>query len=1411
MAAVQAAQFTGRAWLLPRLLDWWDHGDARLFLLTGDPGTGKSAVMAWLAGYGAEPDDTTARAQLARLRSAVKAAHFLRAETRNIAPKAFAENVANQLTRSVRGFGDALAATLRERVCIVGVARADSAASGASLTGNAIGHLHLAGLGDELSFDRSLTEPLKRLLDRGQGEPVLLLVDALDEALGYSGDRTVPELLATLCDLPPQVRILATTNEDPRVLKFFRGMEIFDLVHDTVAGRDRLRSGAIDDVRAYATKRLASKRAIPDAARDAFAGRLADEAGGVFLYAVMVLDEIARSPVTELPDLAAYPLPAGLKGLYHALLTRELGRVDRKWYRSYMPLLGLTAVAQGYGLSASQLGDIVGRDIGEALRATRQYLRGNLPDGPFRPFHKSFADYLLEDADNIDYHIDARAMHRLIADRYWARHHEDWSASDDYGLDALAIHLSRSGDPDRLGQLISPAWMRARFTRDQHRYDGFVADLDLAWQQARARAWADIGARNEPLAAAECLRLALIRTSIASLSTRYEPALVQRAVETGLWPLARALSVATQAREARHVARLIEAALAARCPETTDAERRSAASGALPAARSIEDAQSRVIALRAFVPHLGGPERGAVLHEALAAARGIVDIAPRIRALAALAPHLEVPDREAALRAAVSALSIGQAGPWSGFGLRHQAILDALAELAPRLTGALLAEAGSAITRRFADPESRVQAVAAMAGQLADAERRVALADALASAMQCETPWGRACALVALAPLLTGPLATQALTMARELGTDEATRTALTALAPRFDGSQKEVVLREALSSARGIADEADRSRALAALAPQLHGTLLDDALQAAGGIESDVARAGALVALAPQAAGATRTACLNEGLAAARRASEGWQQAAIVSALAPSLSGPLLGEGLEIGRGIGDNASRITALVALTQHLTGGERDAALREAVDAARRGSKWERAGAQARLAPLLDRTLLADLISAQGIDDQAPCARALAALAGAMHGPRKHDALRDAMTAVAGIADEGERASELAALAPQLDSRSLAEALSAARAIGAGRAFAKSTALRSLASRFEGAPAQAILREALSAARQIDQKALRAAALAELAPRFRGATQKSIIRDALAAAREIGVLTIQQGDRSRAEVLARLSPELSGPLFAEALSLATTGMGVGRARGSAVAMLVQQMDAADADPVVRNELSAVQAARSDWECVEALFGLAPALGGSLLAQAMSIVEGLADTPSFARANALMALLPRMSGAQKESVIARLLPKARGMGDDASRARVLSALAEHLRGPEKDAALADALAAMRRIDGDETRADVLAVLAPQLSGARLAEALPAARSIRDRQCSALAMNAIAKAAREGHADLLPELRRYLIDRLAGVVAQGDRSELYEICADEHLLRPPLVSAQTVEAAALHVGDVAHRWAWP
>ncbi|MGH8069037.1 MAG: hypothetical protein ACRERE_28140, partial [Candidatus Entotheonellia bacterium] len=108
LVAESIDQFTGRTWLLQPLLDWFERSSERLFILTGKPGTGKSALIAWLGGAGPLPANADVRSQIECLRAQVKAVHFCQANSGNTAPKALAQNLAEQLTQTVPGFGDAL-------------------------------------------------------------------------------------------------------------------------------------------------------------------------------------------------------------------------------------------------------------------------------------------------------------------------------------------------------------------------------------------------------------------------------------------------------------------------------------------------------------------------------------------------------------------------------------------------------------------------------------------------------------------------------------------------------------------------------------------------------------------------------------------------------------------------------------------------------------------------------------------------------------------------------------------------------------------------------------------------------------------------------------------------------------------------------------------------------------------------------------------------------------------------------------------------------------------------------------------------------------------------------------------------------------------------------------------------------
>jgi len=205
----------------------------------------------------------------------------------------------------------------------------------------------------------------------------------------------------------------------------------------------------------------------------------------------MVVEELLTAPPT-VPNLESQRLPEGLSGLYRRFLKRELakGRDESLWFDTYEPLLGLLAVAQGDGFTAPQLAALMGRgDVRAPLRACKQYLTGELPHGPFRLFHKSFADFLLEEEDNPDFHIDAAAMHRRIADHYRGGMEGTVDAKrvDAYALSHYASHLVSADRHDELVALVtgSPRWMQAKFEALLS-HEPFVSDVELASKNTTA-------------------------------------------------------------------------------------------------------------------------------------------------------------------------------------------------------------------------------------------------------------------------------------------------------------------------------------------------------------------------------------------------------------------------------------------------------------------------------------------------------------------------------------------------------------------------------------------------------------------------------------------------------------------------------------------------------------------------------------------------------------------------------------------------------------------------------------------------------------------------------------------------------------------------------------------------------------
>lgn len=312
-----------RPWLVRAVATWLD-GPRRLFLLTGDLGTGKSVLCGWLAGQGELAVSGDVAGELERIRGAWSAVHFCSASLVGAStdPRSFVLGLNQQLVQTVPGF-----------------VRATSAGTAGDL---------LAGVTsvDEL-FERAVEGPLRAALATGGAGRAVLLVDGLDEAEG-GPSPTVVELLGRLARLDVPLKLLLSGPDDEELLETFTqlGSDVVERV-DLSSPAQRPRVDA--DVRAFVDSSVgrapgdATAPVDPDRLR-----RITVAAAGSLLYAEHAVEQLLVGGSASGEEL---PLPADLASSYEQhlrrTLERELGDHWREgWVELLEPLLGCLAVAR---------------------------------------------------------------------------------------------------------------------------------------------------------------------------------------------------------------------------------------------------------------------------------------------------------------------------------------------------------------------------------------------------------------------------------------------------------------------------------------------------------------------------------------------------------------------------------------------------------------------------------------------------------------------------------------------------------------------------------------------------------------------------------------------------------------------------------------------------------------------------------------------------------------------------------------------------------------------------------------------------------------------------------------------------------------------------------------------------------
>ena len=989
--AERTEEFTGREWLLDAVAAW--HADPegeRCFLVTGEPGVGKTAVAAHLASAA----------------DFIDAVHFCSARDRRwINPRTFAESVSRQLAARHAAFAAALASRSAPNVKIQQTIAGDVA-------GRVVGveTLVVDAEPDDV-FDRLVREPLEAVT-----EPVVILVDALDESLYYPGRVTIADLVAQSERLRPGVRFLLTCRPDPDLLRSLSALRprLCPMSARNGAGHEM----ALHDVERYVERLAATLPLDAEMSLPEFAAYVRDRSGGNFLYTRHLLHNLRERgvPVTR---AALSAQPAGLDGVYLDFLRRLRSQPQRQRYGDIVAVLSVLAVVQQPSdeRRLARYAGLPPATVRGALADLRQFLHADdsapASTRTYALYHASFTELLL-DADRAEeYWIDGAAAHAAIARAYWEDRRDDWSGCDDYGLNYLATHLFEAGDVDSLQALVDAAWIALRHKRRDGGYDGVLSDVELAWRAAESADQAAAAAgRPAPYLAAE-LRWALTAASIGTRSL--PPELLGRLAVTGAWAPAQALGYARLTRsEPDRIDALVRLAPALPAPLRGEAQREALAIANSLVSSGLEPAsERRAAALTTILPLLPPDLRPQAATGALGHARRLSD---ERRVAGGYGMHYgsgpgQLFEHTGLRSAALERLAAGLTGVgWLQDGLlaalqQVSGLADdaefeqAAADLFARLEGARPQVGGSGPTQvpapTGADREEALRQLAEAADRpIGDADQRTDAAVALASAVREPGASASPGEIVARAmkakpgqELLRAPFDDPAGQLA------ELIRTA----PPRTYGY--------------GVQDPElivgpYQAAALAALAPRLPGDTLVAALEFAGRITGPGAQARAVRALGPFLS----EPALRAEVEAIQPGSRG--AAGRIAMLADWFTVPLTLDALAAVSGIEDDTARVAALAVLVPHLPepqAGEAAAAVRAwlTATAVAGGVDGEAFAAVAGYLPAPLATEAFTLLRDRGEFDPDPnrwpppqsyAATTMLRLAGNLPAPERADALR-----------------------------------------------------------------------------------------------------------------------------------------------------------------------------------------------------------------------------------------------------------------------------------------------------------------------------------------------------------------------------------------------------------------------------
>ncbi len=417
----------GRVWLRDAVEKWRNDKDrsSRLFWIMGDPGVGKSAFIANLLHYG---------------RDKVIAAEFCD----------WKEPFHQDASRIVRTLAFQIATRLPDyRKFLM-----------------TLPEIHLLdGKNSSELFEYLLTNPLKLSISEGR-ERYLIIIDALDEA-GINGRNELVDMLARYAlNLPAWIGLIVTSRPEKEVIIQLKSLDgLNPKILDT-----RTESNC-SDIHEYLQIELATNL-LNNPNADHVVEQILEKSEGVFLYIERFCHDFQLGHISlDHPK----KFPQGLGGIFLQYFQRQFP--DKEKYEEVIePSLGAILAARE-PLPVEILQKLFGwreTELRKWLRTLGSLFPVTTEAGieVIKPYHKSLADWLRDEAKTGAHFVSTKDGHRMLADSGFRCCADDCSKLPHYFLKHLSWHLLASERFEQLLELLNNSGFLS-----QTREKGVVVDV----------------------------------------------------------------------------------------------------------------------------------------------------------------------------------------------------------------------------------------------------------------------------------------------------------------------------------------------------------------------------------------------------------------------------------------------------------------------------------------------------------------------------------------------------------------------------------------------------------------------------------------------------------------------------------------------------------------------------------------------------------------------------------------------------------------------------------------------------------------------------------------------------------------------------------------------------------------------